>query len=179
MFDREKFKSLVHYVCSRVDNPSQLGATKLNKVLWFSDLLTYLNINAPVTGARYVKRQFGPVPAAIVPIIEELRAEGALAVRDVEYFGKPKREFFALTVPDISAFSSKEISIIDSVIGAICEKHTATSISELTHNASWEMAEIGEDLPFFTVFSARIGEIDESDIAWADGQIAELMAGAA
>ena len=175
-YNREKFKTLVHYICSRVDDPTRLGATKLNKVLWFSDLLTYLNLNAPVTGARYVKRQFGPVPAAIMPIIEELKAEGALAVRDVEYFGKPKREFFALTIPDISAFSSEEISTVDGVIEAICETHTAASISDLTHNEAWDMAEIGEDLPFFTVFSARIGEIDESDIAWADGQIAEQMA---
>jgi hypothetical protein len=175
-YDKEKFKTLVHYVCSRVDDPARLGATKLNKVLWFSDVLTYLNLNAPVTGARYVKRQFGPVPAAILPIIEELKAEGALAVRDVEYFGKPKREFFALRLPDISAFSADEISTVDAVIAAICERHTATSISELTHDEAWEMAEIGEDLPFCTVFSARIGEIDESDIAWADGQIAELLA---
>lgn len=36
------------------------------------------------------------------------------------------------------------------------------------------MAEIGEDLPFFTVFSARSGEIDETDIEWADRQIEEL-----
>jgi len=175
-YDRGKFKTLVHYVCSRVEDPTRLGAVKLNKVLWFSDILTYLNFNAPVTGARYVKRQFGPVPAAIVPIIQELQSEGALAVRNVEYFGKPKREFFALTVPDISAFSADEISIVESVIDLICERHTAASISEFTHDEAWEMAQIGEDLPFYTVFAARRGEIDESDMAWAEGQIAELQA---
>jgi hypothetical protein len=175
-YDRSKFKTLVHYVCSRVEDPTRLGAVKLNKVLWFSDVLTYLNFNAPVTGARYVKRQFGPVPAAIVPIIEELKIEGALAVRNVEYFGKPKREFFALTVPDISAFSADEISVVESVIDLICERHTATSISEFTHDDAWEMAQIGEDLPFYTVFAARRGEVDESDMVWAEGQIAELRA---
>jgi hypothetical protein len=33
-FDREKFKSLVHYVCWRcMDDPSKLGSVKLNKIL--------------------------------------------------------------------------------------------------------------------------------------------------
>jgi hypothetical protein len=173
-FNREKFKSLVHYICWRVDNPARLGAVKLNKVLWFSDLATYLHFNSPITGARYVKRQFGPVPAAIVPMIEELKTEGALAARDVEYHNKPKREFFALTRPDLTSFSPDEISVVDQVIEAVCDKHTAASISELTHNEPWEIAEIGEDLPFCTVFSARSGEIDESDITWADAQIASI-----
>jgi hypothetical protein len=175
-YNSEKFKALVHYICWKVDDPRQLGATKLNKVLWFSDLLTYLNLNSPVTGARYVKRQFGPVPVALLPVVEELKVSGKLAVRDVEYFGKPKREFFALQPPNIGLFSSEEISLVDGVIQSVCERHTAASISELTHNDAWEMAEIGEDLPFFTVFSARAGEIDETDVAWADGQISNLIA---
>jgi len=171
-----KFKTLVHYICWKVEDPRRLGATKLNKILWFSDLLTYLNFNAPVTGARYVKRQFGPVPVALLPVVEELRNDGKLAVRDVEYFGKPKREYFALETPDVSSFSPEEISLIDSIIQSVCEDHTASSISELTHNEAWKMAEIGEDLPFFTVFSSRSGEIDEQDIAWADSQIEKLRA---
>jgi hypothetical protein len=44
----------------------------------------------------------------------------------------------------------------------------------MTHDEAWEMAEIGEDLPFFTVFSARRGEINEDDVAWADRQIEKL-----
>jgi hypothetical protein len=177
-YNGEKFKALVHYVCWKVDDPRQLGATKLNKILWFSDILTYLNFNAPVTGARYVKRQFGPVAVALLPVIEELKDRGKLAVRDAEYFGKPKMEYFALQAPDVSRFSPEEISLVDSVIHSVCEEHTAASISKLTHNDAWEMADIGEDLPFFTVFSARSGEIDENDIAWADQQIERLRADA-
>lgn len=173
-YNSDKFRVLVHYICWKVDDPRQLGATKLNKILWFSDVLTYLHFNTPVTGARYVKRQFGPVPVALLPIVDELRSAGKLAVRDTELFGKPKREYFALQPPDLSLFSSKEISLIDSIIQSVCERHTAASISEMTHDEAWEMAEIGEDLPFFTVFSARRGEINEDDVAWADRQIEKL-----
>lgn len=45
-YNAEKFKALVHYICWKVEDPRQLGATKLNNILWFSDVLTYLNFNA-------------------------------------------------------------------------------------------------------------------------------------
>ncbi len=173
-YNSSKFKNLVLYICWKVDEPSRLGATKLNKILWFSDILTYLNFNAPITGARYIKRQYGPAPAAIIPVIEELKNEGLLAVRDVEYYNRSKREFFALAKPDISQFSGDEISTVDQIIDQICDKHTAKSISDFTHNKTWEMAEIGETLPYETIFASRRGEIDETDIAWADQKLGVL-----
>ena len=64
--DREKFRSLVHYVCWRcADDPAKLGRVKLNKILWLTDFTSYYETGKPMTGARYVKRQFGPVPSAI------------------------------------------------------------------------------------------------------------------
>lgn len=177
-FNREKFKALIHYVCWKCEDPTKLGAVKLNKVLWFSELLTYLHFNSPIAGARYVKLQFGPAPVAILPLLEELKNEGALAIRDVEYFGRAKREFFALTEPNISLFLAQEISVVDSVAQKICGEHTAASISDLTHNEIWEMAQIGEDLPFYTVFSARRGEVGEDDLAWADEKIGACRAAA-
>jgi len=173
MYDGQKFKNLVHYVCSKCDDPRELGATKLNKILWYSELEAFLALKKPITGARFVKQEFGPVPVAIVPVLEELRQEGALAIRDTTYFGKPKREFISLRDPEIDEFSAQEISIVDRVTQVICTQHTASSISEHTHNDIWKMAEIGEDIPLYTVFAVK-GEITEQDIAWADSTIREL-----
>jgi len=88
MFDREKFKSLVHYICWRCkDDPSKLGAVKLNKTLWVADFTAYYNSSHPITGARYIKREHGPVPHATLPILNELESEGALFVRDTRFHG--------------------------------------------------------------------------------------------
>ena len=173
-FHREKFKTLIHYICWKVQNPLALGATKLNKVLWYSDLLAFLNFGHAVAGAKFIKREFGPVPPAVIPLLDELQSDGSIAIRETNYRGKPKRDFFALREPDLNAFSQKEIALVDDVIVAVCMKHTAKSISDLTHNDAWEMAEIGEEMPLFTAFSARKAEIDEDDVVWADSQIAEL-----
>ena len=39
-----KLKTLVHYICDRAPNPRRLGATKLNKILFFSDMEAYLTL---------------------------------------------------------------------------------------------------------------------------------------
>ncbi|MDR3714363.1 MAG: Panacea domain-containing protein [Puia sp.] len=177
VFKRTTFKSLVQYVCSRCqDNPSRLGATKLNKVLWYVDTGHFLKTGKSLTGARYVKRQHGPVPAAIPAIIDELVAERKLHVRDVQFYEYDKKEYITLEEPDDidSIFSASDIRDIDRIIDSVCDTHTAKSISLKTHNEPWQMAEIGEDLPIFTVL-ARTGELTEADMVWADEKIARMQ----
>lgn len=172
-FNRPKFKALVHYICSRCqDDPARLGATKLNKVLWYAETGNFLKTGEPLTGARYAKLQFGPVPAAIPAIVEELVAEGKVYVRDVPFYEHEKKEYITLKEPeDIDVFfSASDIRDIDRIINAVCDSHTAKSISLRTHNDSWSIAQMGEDLPLFTVL-ARPGELTEDDMMWADKQI--------
>lgn len=175
-YDADKFRALVHYICWKAQDPTKLGATKLNKVLWFVDTIAFVKHGHSVTGAPYIKRQFGPVPHPVLPELEYLRAAGALAIRETEYFGKPKREFFALTEPDISAFDPTDISLADSVIDIICNKHSAVSISELTHDEIWQMAEIGEELPHYAVLAGNVGELTEEDMEWARREAGEVQA---
>ena len=73
MLDWAKFKSAVHYICDKASSdPSVLGAIKLNKVLWYSDVINYLITGKPITGETYIKRQHGPVPKDIIRAIDEL-----------------------------------------------------------------------------------------------------------
>jgi hypothetical protein len=172
-FDRGKFKALVHYICWRCQDPTKLGAVKLYKVLWRADFRAYLEFGEPVTGATYVKRQFGPVPSGVLPVLGELEREGTLSIREVDYYGRDKKEFFALKRSDSSLFNAEEISLVDKEIEYVTEEHTAKSISEESHDEIWEMARIGEKIPSFTVFS-KPAEITESDIEWAKMKIEEL-----
>jgi hypothetical protein len=41
-FDREKFKSLMHYVIAKAGDEDGFGAVKLYKILWFSDARAYM-----------------------------------------------------------------------------------------------------------------------------------------
>lgn len=174
--NRDKLKTLVHYICDRVDDPASLGAIKLNKILWFTDVLAYMNWAEPVTGEQYIKRQFGPVPAHILSVLEELQGDGKLVVREANYYGYKKKEYMPIEEMDYSCFSEKEKRLIDSVISQICDGHTATSISNFSHTSIWEMALIGEEIPYNTMFVAPLGEIDENDMDWALQEVQSIAA---
>jgi hypothetical protein len=85
--DEAKFDALVHYVCAQCEDPATLGVTKLNKVLWYCDTGAFLFFGRPMTGAAYVKRQFGPVPKNILGARQRLIAKGALIERETPFNG--------------------------------------------------------------------------------------------
>jgi len=160
-----------HYVCSQcADDPTKLGAVKLNKALWLSDLTSYYNLGAPITDSRYVKRQYGPVPSGVVPVLRELELEGVLTVRSVEHFGKPKKEFIVRKPAEESFLSLEEKEIVDQILAWVTERHTAISISNWSHDHIWQAAKDGEEIPHFTVF-ANPGKITDEDREWANTKL--------
>jgi hypothetical protein len=166
-----KFKSLVHYICARRnDNPTSLGAVKLNKILWLSDLSSFYENGSAITESRYIKREFGPVPARIMPVLKELEKEGVLSVRDTHIYDKQKKEYVVYAANNGAFMRPEEKAIVDRVIDHVCDEHTAASVSEATHDHIWRAAEPGEELPLFTVF-ARPGVITESEREWAQLQL--------
>lgn len=173
--DREKFKALIHYVCAQSPNPLSLGATKLNKILWFAERDCYLR-GEPISGVPFIKLPYGPVPMAIDEYLEELGNEGRLLVRDIEWRGKPKREFIALKEASVDPFTKGQISVIDRATQAICRLHTAESISKASHDEVWDLAAIGEEIPLYATYGRR-GQIGEEDIKWANTQLRELGMG--
>lgn len=164
-FDRDKFKSAVHYICSLMD-PSELGAAKLHKTLYFSDMLFYAKSGGAITGARYCKQRFGPVAPYLWTALTELESEGAVEQHEVDFYGFRKKAFIVKSAPDVSRLSQEEKQFIDSVAQFVCRAHTAREISELTHNAVWEAAEMGEEFPYYTALGLFPAEVDEEDIAW-------------
>lgn len=174
-----KLRTLVHYVCHKAPNPRKLGKTKLNKILFFSDVEAYLSLGQPITGEEYVKHQYGPVSRHLDDVLRELEAERLIAVSEASGYSVhadtpyTQRLFFPLKKPRLDEFTPDEISIADEMIGTICRRHSARSISELSHDVVWQSAEIGETLPYYTAFVHTLGEITPSDTAWAKGVMRE------
>lgn len=171
----EKFKALVHYIIARCD-PSQLGATKLNKILWYVDTISFRLHGASMTGETYVKRAFGPVPFDILPTLASLQGEGSVLVNERVKGGLPMKEFVALKEPSVELLSRDEIELIDEISATICSGHTAYSISEMTHDRVWLAANIGETIPMNAVLAAVPGEITDEVLAWADAVIEQAPA---
>jgi hypothetical protein len=169
-FNREKFKRLVHYVIWKAGKRDWFGAVKLNKVLWFSDTEAFAHTGEPITGARYIREKYGPVPKAIVPVRSELVSEGAIKLwRE----GKVERAV-ANHAPDMRLFTLSEIAIVDWWIDHIATYETAESISQKSHDYTWQIAAMGEELPMVATFARRIRAPTEDETRLAKETAAKL-----
>lgn len=166
VFDREKFKSLVHYIIARAGSKPGFGATKLNKVLWFADARQYVSAGKSITGAEYTRQQFGPVPKFIMPIRDELVAEGKIRV-DAPKSRFEGWRFRSLRAPADPDLTDSERVTVDYWIKHISEDHTADSISEESHDYAWEIAKMGEPLPYFAYLASRVREPNDEEMDWA------------
>jgi Protein of unknown function (DUF4065) len=162
-FDREKFLDVVHFICSQCE-PADLGKVKLHKILYFADMLAFLDEFKPLTGVEYQKQAFGPVAKHLTWAIDELAKQGRLCVTKREYFGFTKLDFVSIQLAPSHRLTNREVELLQGVIGFVCAK-TATEISELSHNAAWHRARLGETIPYESAFGLIPVEVTEQDLA--------------
>lgn len=165
-FEMKKMEEAVHYVCDNVTAQDRLGAVKLNKTLYYADMLHYAATGTSITGATYVKRFRGPVPTQVFAAIEQLEREGRLRVSHVSVFDAKKREFETAGETDTKVFERGELDRLNSAMRFVCD-HTAPEISEISHHIAWRAADMGEVLPYETFLVTYLGDIDDSDISLA------------
>lgn len=174
-FNHDRFKTLVLYVIWRTGDLRDFGATKLNKVLWFSDARAFEALGASITGETYVREKFGPVPVHIQEVLAELQGKGLIQSWIEPYFDFEVTRYRAHQPPDISAFSPDELGLIDWWIKHVAEQHTAASISEASHDYAWKIANPGEELPFHTFLASRIRQPrNDEELEWAKAAADEL-----
>jgi hypothetical protein len=169
IFGNKKLNAVVHYICARCKDSSKLGATKLNKTLFYSDLAHYLATGKTLTGTKYKKLQHGPVPSEILTSVSQLESSGKLMTKTADCYGHNKTEYISLQEPDLENLEKDEIDLLAMMIDYVCDNHTASSISELSHDIVWEAASMGEEIPMSAYLASKAGNIEPQDISWADG----------
>ena len=127
-FDEEKFRELVLYIAERCQEHPFFGATKLNKILFFSDFIAYDQLGVPITGAEYTALEYGPGPRQWLPIKYEMLSDSEIKILSV---GNQQR-VLAQRSPNLERFSPGERGIVDVVIEAL-ENKDAESVSSLSH----------------------------------------------
>lgn len=170
---KDRTKELVHYIIDRCDDPKKLGATKLNKILWYADTFSYRKTGNPITQSAYIKRQHGPVPKDVVSILHTLANEGKIGMKEVPFFGRMKREFMSLSKADANSFTADELEIVNLILTDICNDFTASSISEASHDVAWQAAAMGEEIPLYAALVNEVVPLTEEDKQWAADIVAK------
>ena len=145
-----RLKNIMLYILNRCND---VWCTKMNKLLFYVDFLSYRERGMAMTGLSYRAIDFGPVPerwdrvySEFTEVKQELRQAG-------EFVGSV---LTASQDADVSVFTDDEIKILD----AVCLNFGNKSSREISHLSHEEKAWIDyhenhERIPFNEAFSIK------------------------
>ncbi len=146
----DRLKNIMLYILNRCD---EVWCTKMNKLLFYVDFLSYRERGMAMTGLSYRAIDFGPVPerwdrvySEFVEVKQELRQVG-------DFVGS------VLTTserPDLTLFTDAELKVLDDVCNSFGAK-TSREISRLSHDEkSWiDHYKKREKIPFEEAFALK------------------------
>jgi len=165
----KKFKNVLLYILERCAGKPNIGETVLYKLLYFSDFNYYELYEEHLTGAKYRKLPYGPVPQKLDILLAQMIAKGQLQKVKTEYHNYPQTRYFPLEKPDLTDFKASEIEVIDRVIEQMSD-WSAAMVSNYSHgDKPWKASNEGEEINYELVFyrrppySVRVYEEDEQD----------------
>jgi len=156
-----KFKNVLLYILERCAGKPNVGETVLYKLLYFSDFNYYELYEEHLTGAKYRKLPYGPVPQKLDTIIGQMMEMGMIQRIKTEYYDKIQTRYIPLAKADLTELKASEKEVIDKVIEQMSD-WSASAISSYSHKdmpwlASKEGEEINYELAFYrdAPFSVR------------------------
>lgn len=169
-FNREKFRNLILYIADRSRDDRKFGATKLNKILYFSDFEAYGLWGEAITGATYMRLDRGPVPREILPVLHEMEAEGEVRRFERKYFHHTQKCVEALQEPDTALFGVHELDLVDKVMHEL-RYLNADEVSALSHlDKGWRIAEDRDVIPYSSVYISSLS-VRGRDAGGGDGDV--------
>ena len=156
-----KFKNVLLYILERCAGKPNVGETVLYKLLYFSDFNYYELYEEHLTGAKYRKLPYGPVPQKFDTIIGQMMEKEMIQRIKTAYFDKMQTRYIPLAKADLTELKASEKEVIDKVIEQMSD-WSAFAISSYSHKdmpwlASKEGEEINYELAFYrdAPFSVR------------------------
>lgn len=157
-----RMRELVLYIADKCQADPTFGATKLNKILFWADFLSFAVKGRPVTGEEYQRLERGPAPRGMVPVRRDMKERGEIVMKVVQYHGLDQHRVVALREPDLTIFDGQDIAIVDAVIQELWGK-TAGEVSHISHGPWWKVCEDGESIPYEFAYLSN-APINASDI---------------
>lgn len=154
--DERKLAELILYISQKCANDPTFGATKLNKILCYSDFLFYAYNDRGITNVEYQKLPNGPAPRRLIPVRDKLIKNGDLGIQEVPLKnGQTQKRTVNLRNPNLDLFTGTEIAIVDRMIESM-QGVTAEDVSEMSHSlVGWMAVDEGETIPYNTIYFAN------------------------
>jgi transcriptional regulator with XRE-family HTH domain len=151
-FQLHKFKNVLLYILESCAGKPNVGETVLYKLLYFADFNYYELYEEHLTGAKYRKLPYGPVPQKLDSIIKQMIDDGQLQRVKTDYHGYPQTRYLPLEKADLTELRASEKEVIDRVIAQMSD-WSAAAISNYSHkDIPWLASKEGEDINYELAF---------------------------
>lgn len=148
----DKFKNVLLYILEKCAGKPNVGETVLYKLLYFSDFNYYELYEEHLTGAKYRKLPYGPVPQNLNVIINQMIEGRTLKRVKTEYHGYPQTRYLPLNKPNLKELKASETKVLDSVIEQMSD-WSAAAISNYSHkDLPWEVTDEGKNISYELAF---------------------------
>ncbi|MDR1278828.1 MAG: SocA family protein [Treponema sp.] len=138
-----------------------MGSIQLRKALIIADAAHNALHGESITGVRYIKHKFGPVP--------DDEAFNVLIKMDfplhlVEIIEEPighvtQNAYYAAAEPDYSLFTRSQIDILN-YSAATAYKYGALRLSDMTHDDVYHQTPMGDEIPLNMVCAMKVSGYD-------------------
>lgn len=144
----KRLQEIILLIALRSEGDEPFGSVKLNKLLFYADFLSYVRFGESITGQEYQALPQGPAPRRLLPVIEKMKRQEVLAIREHDYYGRNQQRPLALDTPDTTEFVYEQIELVERVVKHFWGKN-ATEMSLESHQfVGWKLAKKGETIPY-------------------------------
>jgi hypothetical protein len=144
---QRRLREAVLYVAHACESAHWFGLVKLNKIIWRADFDSFAQRGQPVTGRQYQRLQQGPAPVEMLPVLNELQADGHLRIDRIKVVDFNEMRPVALASAVVTMFSRGDLDYLDRAIAAYWDK-TGSETSDISHGVAWKTRADGEPMPY-------------------------------
>jgi hypothetical protein len=163
-FNEALFAEVVVYFAKRSQDDPGFGKTKLAKLLAFADFLSFERTGMPLTGATYIKLEWGPAPKELPATLTKLGIGRRVRVREEDSYGYTQTRVIAEDDPDMRALTPDVRALLDEVVERFISWNNS-EISALAHRqfVGWQQADEYEAIPYESLYLSPLAPT-ESEI---------------
>lgn len=146
----EKLRQVLLYISEKVGARHNVGATVINKLLYFIDFDYYEKYGRSITGLTYIRNHYGPTAhmPTISRTVEQMQADGELEVAETVYFKHKQKKYLPRKSADLTELDAQELAHIDDELRRLASK-SASELSDLSHDdMPWLATEPGEAIDY-------------------------------
>ena len=127
-----KFSNVLLYILERCAGKPNVGETLIYKLLYFADFNYYELYEEHLTGAKYHKLPYGPVPQNIQSLINKMIESRQIKRIKTNYHNHKQTRYIPLKKANLQQLKASETEVLDRVIEQFSD-WSAMAISEYSH----------------------------------------------